>query len=254
MRFAVFLVHVSKALRLPRKSDSRSYKVLHLSHKTIFPKLKIWCSKMQPFSGNPRPDLLTSLMNMSLVLCRPREMPLCGSCLNVPRLPIFLKLLQHPHVFADLNKVHNPLRLPCETTMEHLERPEVFWTCSAFSILTSTCASRRNDVHFFDMSTSKSGPNMVGLAHFDFEMCFAPQRRALFRLLNLKKLSENGVFGTFWLGNVLRATRACTFSTAQLPKVLRTWGVFFHLQMCFASQRRATVHLSSGQMAPHPPL
>ena len=33
------------------------------------------------------------------------------------------------------------------------------------------------------------------------------------------------VFLTFWLGNVLRATTACTFSTSQLPKVVRTWGV-----------------------------
>ena len=33
------------------------------------------------------------------------------------------------------------------------------------------------------------------------------------------------VFLTFWLGNVLRATKACTFSTSQLPKVVRTWGV-----------------------------
>ena len=30
----------------------------------------------------------------------------------------------------------------------------------------------------------------------------------------------------FWLRNVLRATTACTFSTSQLPKVLRTWSVF----------------------------
>jgi len=41
MRFAIFPVHVSKVLRLPRKSDARSYDVLHLSHKIIFPKLKI---------------------------------------------------------------------------------------------------------------------------------------------------------------------------------------------------------------------
>ena len=57
-------------------------------------------------------------------------------------------------------------------------------------------------------------------------MCFAPQRRALFRHLNFQKWSENGVFCTFWLGNVLRATTACTFSTSQLPKVVRrflTW-------------------------------
>ena len=52
-------------------------------------------------------------------------------------------------------------------------------------------------------------------------MCFAPQRRTLFRHLNFQKWSEAGVFCTFWLGNVLRATMACTFSTSQLPKVVR---------------------------------
>ena len=57
-------------------------------------------------------------------------------------------------------------------------------------------------------------------------MCFAPQRRALFRHLNFQKWSENGVFCTFSLRNVLRATTACTFSTSQLPKVVRTPGVF----------------------------
>ena len=46
-------------------------------------------------------------------------------------------------------------------------------------------------------------------------MCFAPQLRALFRHLNFQKWSENGVFCTFWLGNVLRATTACTFSTSK---------------------------------------
>ena len=124
--------------------------------------------------------------------------------------------------------------------------------------------------------------------HFDLEMCFAPQRRALFRHLNFQKWFENGVFCTFWLGNVLRATTACTFSTSQLPKVVRTPSVLyiltrnvlrattactfstsqlpkvvrtssvflvhFDLQMCFAPQRRAIFHLSSGQLAPRPPL
>ena len=103
-------------------------------------------------------------------------------------------------------------------------------------------------------------------------MCFAPQRRALFRHLNLQKWSEPLVFCTFWLGNVLRATTACTFSTSELPKVVRTpsvlyiltWKcaschngvhfsdiatsksgpnvvcfVHFDLEMCFAPQRRA---------------
>ena len=62
-------------------------------------------------------------------------------------------------------------------------------------------------------------------------MCFAPQRRALFRHRNFQKCSDAGLLCTFWLANVLRATTACTFSTPQLPKVVREW--------CFAPQRRA---------------
>jgi len=41
MRFVFFLLHLSKVSRLPRKSEARSYEVLHLSRKIIFPKLKI---------------------------------------------------------------------------------------------------------------------------------------------------------------------------------------------------------------------
>ena len=33
--------------------------------------------------------------------------------------------------------------------------------------------------------------------YFDLEMCFAPQRRALFRHRNFQKWSDNGVFCTF---------------------------------------------------------
>ena len=50
--FAIFPLHLSKVARLPRKSDARTYEVLHLSRKIILANLKIWCSKMQPFSGN----------------------------------------------------------------------------------------------------------------------------------------------------------------------------------------------------------
>ena len=52
----------------------------------------------------------------------------------------------------------------------------------ALRILTSKCASCHNGVHFFDISTSKSALNLVCFAHFDFEMCFAPQWRVLFSL------------------------------------------------------------------------
>ena len=95
--------------------------------------------------------------------------------------------------------------------------------------------------HFFDIWTSKSGPRMVCFVHFDLEMWFAPQRRALFQHLDFQKWSENGVFCTFWLGNVLRATTACTFSTSQLPKVVRTWCVLYILTWKCAS-RHSGVH------------
>ena len=67
-------------------------------------------------------------------------------------------------------------------------------------------------------------------------MCFAPQRRAPFRHLNLQKWREHVVFLTFWLRNVLRATTACTFSTSQLPKVVRTWCVLYILTWKCASR------------------
>ena len=75
-------------------------------------------------------------------------------------------------------------------------------------------------------------------------MYFAPQRRALFRHLNFQKKSDTGVFCTFWLGNVLRATMACTFSTSKLLKVIRKWCILYILTWLrattagFALQRR----------------
>ena len=117
-----------------------------------------------------------------------------------------------------------------------------------FNILTWKCALRNNGVHFFDIATSKSGPNVVCFVHFDLEMCFAPQRRALFRHrnfqkwsdaevfcafwlgkcfapqrralfrhLNFQKCSEHQVLCTFWLANVLRTTTACNFSSLIWP-------------------------------------
>ena len=74
--------------------------------------------------------------------------------------------------------------------------PKVVRQWCVLCILTWKGASRHNGVHFFDISTSKSGPTMVCFVRFDLEMCFAPQRRALFRHLNFQKWSDNGVFCT----------------------------------------------------------
>ena len=130
----------------------------------------------------------------------------------------------------------NVLRATTACTFSTSEPPKVARTCGVLYILTSKCASHHNGVHFFNIRTSKSGPYMVCFVHFDLEMCFAPQRRALFRHLKFQKWSEAGVFCTFWLQNVLRATTACTFSTSQLPKVVRTWCVLYILTSKCASR------------------
>ena len=66
-------------------------------------------------------------------------------------------------------------------------------------------------------------------------MCFAPQRRALFRHHNFQKWSDAEVFCTFWLRNVLRATQAGAFSTSQLPKAFREWCI-----LCILTSRGAS--------------
>ena len=113
----------------------------------------------------------------------------------------FLETLRNPHVLLTFNKVHNPLRLPREATSERQKAlcPTVFGT-------------------------------------LDFEMCFAPQQRALFRHLNLQKCSEPVGFLHFWLRSALRATTVCTFSTSQLPKVVRTWCALYILTSTCASR------------------
>ena len=175
----------------------------------------------------------TSLMNMSFVLRLSRKMHLCRSSSNVPHLPSFLEMLQNPHVLLTFDKVHNPLRLPRETSSEG---PKVVRTWCALYILTWKCASRHNGVHFFDISTSRSGLRMVCFVHFHLEMCFVPQRRTLFRHRNFQTWSDTEVFCTFSLRDVLRATTACTFSTSQLPKVVRDPGVLCILACKCASR------------------
>ena len=83
-------------------------------------------------------------------------------------------------------------------------------------------------------------------------MCVSPQRRAIFRHLNFKKCSEHEVFCTFWLANVRFATAACNFSTSQLQKVLRTWGVLYILT-CKCAFRHSGVQffdISTSKSAP----
>ena len=146
----------------------------------------------------------------------------------------------NPYVFLTL-WLRNVLRATTACTFSASQRPKVVRTWCAFNILTSKCASATTAcafstsqlpkvVHFdFEMCFApqpralvrhrnfQSGPNTVCFVHFDFEMCFAPQRRALFRHLNGQKWSGPDVLCTFWLRNVLRATPVCNCSSLIWP-------------------------------------
>ena len=79
-------------------------------------------------------------------------------------------------------------------TFSTSERQKVVRDRQFLTLLTWKCASRHNGVHFFDIATSKSGPDLVCFVHFELEICFAPQRRALFRHRNFQKWSETVSF------------------------------------------------------------
>ena len=97
------------------------------------------------------------------------------------------------------------LRATTACTFSTSQLPKVVRPWCVLYILTWKCASRHNGVHFLDISTPKSGPKLRCFVHFDLEMCFAPQS-------------------------------ACTFSTSQVPKVVRTPGVLYILTWKCASR------------------
>ena len=102
--------------------------------------------------------------------------------------------------------LQNVLRATTAYTFSTSQLPKVVRTRCALYVLTSKWASRHNGMHFFQH-------------------------------LNFQEWYENGVFCAFWLRNVLRATTACTFSSSQLPKVLRSWGALCILTSKCASRR-----------------
>ena len=147
------------------------------------------------------------------------------------------------------------LRATTACTFSTSQLPKVVRQWCVLYILTWKCASRHNGVHFFDIATSKSRPTLRCFVHFDFKMCFAPQRRTLFRHLNSKSVREWCVLYILTWKCASRHNGVHFFDIAT-SKSGPTMVCFVHfdLEMCFAPQRRATFHLSSGQLAPHPPL
>ena len=129
--------------------------------------------QMQPFSGNLRPDLLTSLVNMSLIVPATRN----------ASLQIIFKCPTPANILA-----------------------------------TATKPARARFAHFLQGAES--------LAH-------ATQNHILTSMSGPRP----SVFLYISLPHVLRATTACTFSTSQLPKMLRAWCV-----LCILTSKCASRH------------
>jgi len=84
----------------------------------------------------------------------------------------------------------------------------------------------------FDIRTSKSAPNMRCFVHFDFIMCFSPQRRAIFRHQNFKKCSNHEVFFNIF-------TSKCASRHSGVHSFdIRTSKSGLNMR-CFSPQRRA---------------
>ena len=84
-------------------------------------------------------------------------------------------------------------------------------------------------------------------AHFDLQMCFAPQRRTIFGHLTFRKWSEHVFFCAFWLTNVLRAAAARTIFRHLIwnsKSCSERCGVLCILSCKFASRHKGAYHFS----------
>ena len=84
-------------------------------------------------------------------------------------------------------------------------------------------------------------------------MCFAPQRRALFRQRNFEKCSEAEVFLCILTSKCASRHNGVHFSTSQLPKVVRHWRALYILTWKRASRHNGVQfcisHLASAALA-----
>ena len=176
MRFAMFPLHLSKVLRLPRKSDSMSYVI-----RSAAPVTQNHLSKPEDLrlqNGTPLRKSTPGPPNSSdedvsctapaacygkCIFADPLQMPhACHRFWKCYKIPTFCSLLL-------LTRCTIPLACHGKATSEP---PKVVRTCGVFNVLTWKCASRYNGVHFFNISTSKSGPRPSASNTFDLEMYF----------------------------------------------------------------------------------
>ena len=106
----------------------------------------------------------------------------------------------------------NMLRATAACNFWTSQLPKWLRQCGVLCILTCKCAFRHSRVPFLNIATSKMAPPMWCFVHFDLQICFSPQPRAIFEHRNFQNGSAHVVFCAFWLANVLFATAARHFS------------------------------------------
>ena len=94
-----------------------------------------------------------------------------------------------------------------------------FQKCAERGVLwdLEMCFAQKMACTFSTSQLPKIAPEVRCFVHFDLDMCFGPQRRALFRHLKFQKRSECEVLLAFLLTNVPRATSACNCSSLIWP-------------------------------------
>ena len=106
----------------------------------------------------------------------------------------------------------------------------------------STCALRHSGVHFFNIPTSKRAPTLRRILTSKFALC----HNGVHFFNNSTSKSWGRQFFALFHFDMFFATTACIFQHLNFQKCSEPDS--------FSPQRRAIFHLSSGQMAPHPPL
>ena len=106
-------------------------------------------------------------------------------------------------------------------TFSTSQRPKMVRTWCALYMFTSKRASRHNGVHFFDISTSKSGPELRCFVDFDLKCVSYRNGVHFFDISTSKTAPKSSVFVTLYF-QLCFATVAWNLSTRHLASWLRT--------------------------------
>ena len=104
--------------------------------------------------------------------------------------------------------------------VQNTPAPDHFWKLRCRK--SASRSSRHNGVHFFDIATSKSVPNLRCFLLFHFEMCFAPQRRTIFHLSSGQMAPQRAYFSTL---------RRHKHKSLEKHSVSRLFYLFAHLHL-----------------------